>query len=69
MVWVEFSWVVGGDVARCWYGRDFCRWSGFDEFGVAVPFSAAGVATPTILASATVSPLEWLAWEYRVHDV
>lgn len=48
-----------GDWVELW-GRDGGYFGGggdFDEFGVAVPFSAAGVAAPAVLSPATISPL------------
>lgn len=40
-----------------WGGSDLGAGGYFDELSVAVPFSAAGVAAPAVLAAAAVLPL------------
>ena len=58
----SWGWGLGGVVdrveTRCRDGGDFCRGRDFDKFGVTIPFSAAGVAAPAILASFAISPLQ-----------
>lgn len=69
----ELPQVIGVRVARSvdWYwlgGRDGCgisRRGGLDEFGIAVPLSATGIATPAILPSSTVPPLSTSVLMYR----